>query len=80
MDGKELIGTVIGATTTDWTNYRIPVSSDEGDQIWDVRYDHGTIDIMVDGVNKYTLSFDDAFLLLNAITEVMDEAICGEKE
>lgn len=67
-------------STTDWTNYRIPVSSDEGDEIWDVRYDCGTVDIMVDGVNKYTLSLEDTLKLMLAMTESMEEGLKAEEE
>lgn len=65
-----------GARTEWWG--QVPVADDKGEHIWSVRYDNGTIDILIDGVNTHTMSVKDAMLLVSAITKVVAKGL--EKE
>ena len=62
---------------TEWWGH-VPVTDDKGEHVWDVRYDNGTIDIMIDGVNTYTMSVKDAMSLVSALTKVVAKGL--EKE
>ena len=64
---------------TEWWGH-VPVTDDKGRHVWDVRYDNGTVDIMIDGVNTYTLSLKDAMSLVSALTKVVAKGLAKEEE
>ena len=66
-------------TRTEWFGH-IPIVDDKGETVWDVRYDNNTVDIMIDGVNTYTMSVKDAMLLVSALTKVVAKGLAKEEE